>query len=1034
MQTIWNRVAQVRGSCPCPQCISTVNGLVGRRATASATRRTPRYLTSSTLWYSGIFATAATFDAGMKQRRREKWDQAIAEVKQELAQPADALSELNAEEDLVQKDTTTDEALDEYARENVFRYADSRSKAAWPANTGPALEVHNLPLESIYAEEWQTKKAERRRWVAKKLAMVQTSMDILLLDITRQLRLRGMDQAASEAVPPIHASMFLQDEESVQNQVLAKHEFRNIIKQAHPDMTHYTTPESPDEPLPLPVDSNTMCRYSQDDGGDFHRTAGKLNSALQHLFQLHKQGKLSKADLLGKISFNIKTSSAPPNIDSWNTLLLGFSMADEPYLVRRLIAGLHGCRMRLNELTLATILNHYTKFDRPVGFAFWIELIRGQHSGLALARPDIRITDAGRARLIPHPYNPDKIIQLPHATPMVFGAIISGVLKFSGLDAALQICKSMGQEGWGLCMSGLTPLLTDCAARSDWTSGMVVWNQIQALRAQSTRRIGSKVLFERIQIDTFAAMLQLCSKCDEKEVYDEVWTEALKAHRASEERLARCASAANLPTVEDGLLDAMRSSADLHQNLEGDIDLDQLSMRDTLTSDDVLNTPGLAIEHAADVAEIRQRSIRPVAAGLALVGAREICVPIDLFATTAFKPEQSAGVDRINILRLKKQKIRKANQRRKVRREREAAEAGDVLPASLPGPSEEPMEFFPASSPQHQGNISNPTLRSGRSGSAQNFEKPVGRSPLWWRDLEPSDLATNQAGRSNVSSQVNTDVLTSHAPDGEHAHTTREDDAFWTAYTAESEQERPQHQVQVAPLATRQEKPIKTRATWQDLEVSYSEQVEHHAAVSPTHTFTAPSPRNAKAEEPRLRYHGGRIMKGDDGSSESVEEPRVWRFAQFVPHVPNLGEDLKPGQATRQRRTPQSIKDNHNTSPGIKASEKQESANVGDADRGKRRAKEDIISSGFRIHFDLSRPSRMADYYSSPSYLRAIQGRNMATRLDHRRRYEALKRQRKESDVASEAQLRGSMPSSPELNEYEMGERPMAAGEYKILL
>ena len=46
----------------------------------------PRYWTSSTIWYSGIFAAAATLDAGVKIQRREKWDMAIAEVKQELNQ------------------------------------------------------------------------------------------------------------------------------------------------------------------------------------------------------------------------------------------------------------------------------------------------------------------------------------------------------------------------------------------------------------------------------------------------------------------------------------------------------------------------------------------------------------------------------------------------------------------------------------------------------------------------------------------------------------------------------------------------------------------------------------------------------------------------------------------------------------------------------------------------------------------------------------------------------------------------------------
>ena len=89
MQTIWSRIAQGGSSaagssaCKCPQCLTFAGGLT-RRVGAGATRQKPKYLTSSTLWYSGIFAAAATLDAGAKLRRREKWDRAIAEVREEL--------------------------------------------------------------------------------------------------------------------------------------------------------------------------------------------------------------------------------------------------------------------------------------------------------------------------------------------------------------------------------------------------------------------------------------------------------------------------------------------------------------------------------------------------------------------------------------------------------------------------------------------------------------------------------------------------------------------------------------------------------------------------------------------------------------------------------------------------------------------------------------------------------------------------------------------------------------------------------------
>lgn len=50
----------------------------------------PGYPISSTYWLSGIFAVAATFDAGQKIRRREQWETAIAEKKRELHQNSTA--------------------------------------------------------------------------------------------------------------------------------------------------------------------------------------------------------------------------------------------------------------------------------------------------------------------------------------------------------------------------------------------------------------------------------------------------------------------------------------------------------------------------------------------------------------------------------------------------------------------------------------------------------------------------------------------------------------------------------------------------------------------------------------------------------------------------------------------------------------------------------------------------------------------------------------------------------------------------------
>lgn len=160
--------------------------------------------------------------------------------------------------------------------------------------------------------------------------------------------------------------------------------------------------------------------------------------------------------------------------------------------------------------------------------------MRASGNGLDLARPDIKINEAGQGRVVEVKRSlKTKVIQKPHASPMVFEALILGILRFNGFEAALDICHSMGKEGWGLSMKGLTPLLAECAERGDWQSGKQVWDHIQALQAKS-RRMGRA---DRIHVQTFASMLQLCSACGQSELFHEILPEAMRRGHSHDQLL-----------------------------------------------------------------------------------------------------------------------------------------------------------------------------------------------------------------------------------------------------------------------------------------------------------------------------------------------------------------------------------------------------------------------------------------------------------------------------------------------------------------
>jgi hypothetical protein len=497
-------------------------------------------LTSSTLWYSGIFAAAATLDAGAKVRRREKWDRAIAEVRQELGKEEEEEEEEGAtwpvgeekvddalveeEESVIYRPGVLDEVFEEL--EPTFR------QPRWPSNTGPPLEPRNLAPESIYAHTGRRARRETRAWSPKKVEIISLSVDLLQLRIMINLIKRSLSGEAALAVPEEYAVHLLKQGESLHaHKTTLKYDLGRA-REAPPTLEGY---ERTSTHLPLNA-------FSSIEAGEigYYRTPRDLNLSLQNLFKEHKRQRITTPALLARICYNLSVSPLPPNLDTYNTLLLGLSAAQQPEIVTHIIRSLQQCNLRPNETSIAAILKHYTATDDADAFVHFVQKMRGKHLGLALARGDIRITNVSNGRLVPSEDDPAKIIQLPYPTPKVFAALISGVTKFGGFDTALGVCKNMGEEGWGLCMSGLDPLLQDCADRKDWEAGLIVWEQVKQLEAKSQRMSSSRERgSERIPLQVYAAMLRLCLGRGEMERYEDVWQQATKVHRHGAWELAK---------------------------------------------------------------------------------------------------------------------------------------------------------------------------------------------------------------------------------------------------------------------------------------------------------------------------------------------------------------------------------------------------------------------------------------------------------------------------------------------------------------
>jgi hypothetical protein len=474
-------------------------------------------------------------------RRTEQWERAIAEAKHELdevesvilrqsqpegdvdMQAATSVDEsVNAKSDSWSFDGDVPEVEAELQDHLTSTISHPRSSIA---HREDAVRQYHVPPQSIYASAYEKALHARTILHPKKLETIELAVDLLQLKAFANLKERGWQNRAAAAVPSEYAQYFMMENDELRDMYERKVSDIKRLRQVPSDEMADFTRSQADQPL---------CNYTQDHGGVHLDTTSELNDSLQELFRLRLEGVLHAAELTAKVYYNLHISSAPPNIDTFNALILGFSRARQPDQVRDIISAIHVAHIRHNEVTLATILRFFTATGDSGNFWQWFGRIRGWYDGLMTTRPDVVINQAASDRLIDHRNGAPsgRVLQLPTPTPMVFGAIVRGVLKFNGFGAAMELCEKMGEEGWRLSMSGLAPLLKDCSTRGDLAAGLAIWDQIQTRRAARARRTFTRNPVV-IHIDTYTSMLRLCSRCNQQELFAQILDEAKNEHGIS---------------------------------------------------------------------------------------------------------------------------------------------------------------------------------------------------------------------------------------------------------------------------------------------------------------------------------------------------------------------------------------------------------------------------------------------------------------------------------------------------------------------
>lgn len=552
MTALWSRAFRTPGTFKCKSCAANVSP-VARHASTTGLRGGCAFGTpTSTFVYTTVSAAELATDTKAKQFQSGQGDHApepIQEALRALQRPsrrthngaAPERNSLRHEEggpsdlhwndafeaagmDMIH-DTVLDkrqEQLDAALFPEVLwdllipdARLDGPSLLDWPASSGPDLSSRNLPPQSLWSLESVRLRALRNRVTRKKLVLQELSVCALVYELLGRF----------------NSSMFADDDlvplsPHIGNVVhLTFHEMLKVQSQLSADkraLESTKLEDWPEDVMSIRVGTKIEAEptYFQDVDGDFHLIAHQLNGAIKNLFEeYHDKRKEPQHIALAtaKICHNLLVSSAAPNLQTFNILLTGFRKWEQPHLVSKVINALYDCKIRPNEITCATILNHYAETQQPERFSKFIALMRGADDALMLARPNVTVNEASQGRLVR--ISETKVLQKVYPTPMVFDALMHGVLIFAGFDRALEIYFEMKDDGWGLSIVGLSRFLDDCLHRADWEGGLIVWDEIASI----TGRIQPDLLAR-----AYAQFLSLCSVTQRPAAFNSVLNDVVK--------------------------------------------------------------------------------------------------------------------------------------------------------------------------------------------------------------------------------------------------------------------------------------------------------------------------------------------------------------------------------------------------------------------------------------------------------------------------------------------------------------------------
>lgn len=495
---------------------------LSRRTAAKTTRLNITLGDLFTACYSATLATAAVLDSNYKQKRRDMWDQAIREVKGEdqatggeeakravewaLRQTMEDGHGLAGEErkrrdvQALQKDAIEKE------QETVDKAAEKRTK-------GDTVIVRNVTVRTVTMSAPRSRQAAELDKVASPTreakncnppppdyeVSMQEALDLLTHYVNNVISERekigdprgGGSYILKETVTSeetgdrFHYFSTLPERKPKTAAHLVAHQ-NSILRMINrlltawesskPIQSETETPESKESKAKMAATLASLSdagwelpSYGLGLSEEAESVLGEMNRSILAVL---KEPNATPDLIVAKICYNLLVSYVPPNIVTFNILLMHFTKLGFGDLAEVIVESfLYDTRLKPNEGTISAILAHYIARYDVSGFNSFIQRMRGTAGDVRIKRRHIydlyhfRVSSWARNTKVIH-RNGFLIQKAPrdHAT---FYQLLVGTLTFGKMRRAIMFTRAMIREGYALTPSMLHALVNSCITRSD---------------------------------------------------------------------------------------------------------------------------------------------------------------------------------------------------------------------------------------------------------------------------------------------------------------------------------------------------------------------------------------------------------------------------------------------------------------------------------------------------------------------------------------------------------------------------------------